>query len=150
MCQLAEGKGLKNSMLDRGLCALWSVFIPFCRLSSGVCLPLVGQYLEICVQSTLQTSNSSRRSDLCVLKQYVDGGGMSACANALDWSCLMLRPLPWVPFCTWIPKLGRRKQHSLTGRDNTVSWVVSNSCSWMWHRLTETPAKWLSQGFMLS
>lgn len=139
-------------MPDRGFCALWGVFMPFCRLGFGVCLSLLGQSLVTCVQSTLQTSHPVSRSDLYVLKEYVDGGCLLACANALDWSCLLLRALPWVPSCTWIPKLGRRKQHSHTGADSSESWVVSSSssCSWMWHGLTETPVKWLSQGFMLS
>lgn len=49
----------------------------FGRLGSGVCLPLLGQHLVACVQSTLQTSHPSTRSDLYVLKQDVNGGDVS-------------------------------------------------------------------------
>lgn len=53
-----------------------------------MCLPLLGQHLAACVQSALQTS---RPSDKYMLKQEVDEGWLMACADDLDWSCLLLR-----------------------------------------------------------
>lgn len=59
-----------------------------------MCLPVLGQHLTTCVQSALQTSCPSDRSDTYMLKWDVDEGYFLACANNLDWSCLLLRAFP--------------------------------------------------------
>lgn len=57
-------------------------------------LHLLGQHLAICAHSALQTSHPSDRSDAYMLKRGVDERWFYACANDLDWSCLLLRALP--------------------------------------------------------
>jgi len=66
-----------------------------------------------CLGNTWQPAFKALRkhpSDTGTAKWNVDEGWLLACANDLDWSCLVLRALPRVPRCSWIPKLGRRKQ----------------------------------------